>query len=110
MVKLVRINTELITDWNTFHEVFKIVFGFPDFYGKNMDAWIDCMSYIDQKEVGMTSFCLLKTDTLVIELTNSETFKQRCPDIYLGLLECTAFVNSRRAEKNDGAMIAISIG
>lgn len=109
MNKVVRINTDLITDWNSFHDLFKIIFGFPDFYGKNMNAWIDCMSYIDEKEAGMTSFWINKTDTLVIELINSEAFKQRCLDIYLGLLECAAFVNSRKSERKDGAMIALAI-
>lgn len=37
----VRLPTERITDWESFHEVCREVFGFPDFYGMNMDAWID---------------------------------------------------------------------
>jgi RNAse (barnase) inhibitor barstar len=36
----VKINTKQITDWASFHQVCKEAFGFPDFYGNNMNAWI----------------------------------------------------------------------
>ncbi len=58
MNKIVRINTELISNWDSFHQIFKMTFGFPEFYGNNMNAWIDCMSYIDDKETGMTKIFL----------------------------------------------------
>jgi len=109
MIKRLSINADLIIDWDSFHDIFKITLGFPDFYGRNMDAWLDCMTYIDDKESGMTKVWINKTDTLVIELTNSEAFKNRCPDIYLAFLECTGFVNSRKLETNGQAMIAISL-
>ncbi len=35
----VRIDTNRIVDWNSFHDVFAEAFGFPDFYGRNMNAW-----------------------------------------------------------------------
>jgi RNAse (barnase) inhibitor barstar len=110
MIKKVRINTDLITDWNSFHDIFKMIFGFPDFYGRNMNAWIDCMTDIDDKETGMTKLWINKTDTLVIELTNTDSFKERCNDIYTALLECAAFVNYRKIESNEQAMIAIAAG
>ena len=43
MHTLVEIDTARITDWGTFHDVFAEAFGFPDFCGRNMDAWIDCI-------------------------------------------------------------------
>jgi len=110
MTKTVRINADLITDWNTFHDLFKKVFGFPDFYSKNMDAWIDCMTYIDDKDSRMAQFSVNKGDTVVIELTNSEEFKMRCPEIYLQLMECTGFVNQRAVDTNSHTMISIALG
>ena len=53
---VVRMDCDRITDWESFHSLFAEVFGFPDFYGRNMNAWIDCMSYLDDSEGGMTSF------------------------------------------------------
>lgn len=108
MIKKVRINTDLITDWDSFHDTFKITFGFPDFYGRNMNAWIDCMTYLDDKDSGMTKIWIDKEDTLVIELINSNELKQRCPDLYSAILECAAFVNFRKIESNEQSMIAIA--
>ena len=109
MIKKVRINADLITDWDSFHQIFKVTFGFPDFYGRNMNAWIDCMTDIDDKETRMTKVWINKTDTLVIALTNSDDFKERCSDIYLALLECSAFINARKIESDQQAMIAIAL-
>ena len=66
MIKEVRINADLVTDWDSFHDIFKMTFGFPDFYGRNMNAWIGCMTDIDDKETGMTKAWINETDTLVI--------------------------------------------
>lgn len=55
----VRLNTNQITDWASFHLVCKEAFGFPEFYGANMNAWIDCMSYLTEED-GMTRFKLSK--------------------------------------------------
>ncbi len=51
---VVTIPTDAIVDWDSFHEVFRTALGFPDFYGRNMDAWIDCMTSIDDPSSGMT--------------------------------------------------------
>jgi len=40
----VRVDATHIRDWDNFHDVFADAFGFPDFYGRNMDAWVDCMT------------------------------------------------------------------
>ena len=52
---LVRIDGSTIKDEDTFHDVFSTAFGSPGFYGQNMSAWIDCMSYLDEPEAEMTS-------------------------------------------------------
>src|SRR5262245_17924374 len=54
MRALVRIDTTKICDWASFHDVFSETFGFPDFYGRNMDAWIDCMTSLDDPGAGMS--------------------------------------------------------
>ncbi len=33
-----------ISSWKEFHEASHVAFGFPDFYGRNNNAWIDCLS------------------------------------------------------------------
>ena len=88
------LNTEDVGDWDSFHRKCKEVLGFPDFYGENMDAWIDCLSYLDEGD-GMSRFHLAKNEMLLIEITDTKRFNQRVPEIFDALVECSAFVNFR---------------
>jgi RNAse (barnase) inhibitor barstar len=49
---LVRIDGTRLQSWDAFHSAFASAFGFPDFYGRNMDAWIDCMTSLDSPGTG----------------------------------------------------------
>lgn len=84
-------------DWESFHKVCKTEMGFPDFYGMNMNAWIDCLSYLDE-DAGMTRFRLVENELLHIEINEAEDFKSRLPEIFDALVECAAFVNRRYVE------------
>ena len=90
----VEINTEAITNWESFHEIFKREMGFPEFYGMNMNAWIDCLSYLDNDDK-MTRFQLRGDETLHVEVQATESFKSRVPEIFDALVECAAFVNQQ---------------
>ena len=39
-----RIDGKSLADWEKFHDFFASTFDFPDYYGRNMDVWNDCMS------------------------------------------------------------------
>ena len=52
---VIALDTGRITDRDTFHTVFAEAFGFPDFYGRNMNAWIDCITCLDDPDAGMTT-------------------------------------------------------
>jgi RNAse (barnase) inhibitor barstar len=80
----VRLDTKQITDWASFHLVCKEAFGFPDYYGENMNAWIDCISDLIEYE-----------EVFHVEIAETEDFKSRLTEIFHVLIECTAFVNSR---------------
>ncbi len=94
---VIEIPTDEITDWESFHDVFAAVLGFPDFYGRNMNAWIDCLTYADEDD-GMRSFTVEPADILTLRLSNATAFAARCPEQYDALVECSAFVNWRRIE------------
>lgn len=98
--------TESITDWQSFHENCREVFGFPDFYGMNMDAWIDCMSYIDE-DAAMTRFNLAAGEKLHIEITGTESLNKRLPEIFDALVECSAFVNQRYVEDGKAPVLSL---
>ena len=97
-----------ITDRASFHRVFKEKFGFPNFYGANMDAWIDCMTSLDAPQDGMTTVHVEKGQVLTLQLDNVDSFRQRCPDTYAALIESSAFVNCRRIEKGLERVLALS--
>jgi ribosomal protein S18 acetylase RimI-like enzyme/RNAse (barnase) inhibitor barstar len=102
-VPFTRVTLDLrrIIDWESFHEVFATTLGFPGYYGRNMNAWIDCMTCLDDEDAGMTSVHAPRGGVLVLELEHLEDFRARCREIHDALFECAAFVNGRRME--DGA-------
>jgi barstar (barnase inhibitor) len=55
---MVRIDADRIVDRASFHSVFGEAFGFPDFYGRNMDAWIDCMTHLDDPGAELSKVCI----------------------------------------------------
>jgi hypothetical protein len=105
---VVKLDTRRITSWNTFHEVFAEVFGFPDFYGRNMDAWIDCMTCLDDPAAGMSSVHAVPGGVVTLELEHVNEFMIRCPDQYTAVVECAAFVNWRRIQTGHDPVLALS--
>lgn len=94
-------------DWDSFHDVFEQALGFPEYYGRNMDAWIDCLTYADDADSGMVTNPVASGDLLTLAITDAAEFKQRCPEQFDALIECTAFVNYRRREVGDGPVLAL---
>jgi hypothetical protein len=105
---VVRIPTQRIVDWNTFHDVFAEALGFPDFYGRNMAAWVDCLTYADEDD-GMRSITVPPNgEVLTLQLEGAADLKRRCPDLYDAIIESAAFVNWRRIEIGAGPILALS--
>ncbi|AZQ10057.1 Barstar (barnase inhibitor) [Shewanella khirikhana] len=59
-----------------------------------MDAWNDCMS--DSNEV------------ISIHIENAKKLKEKSPEIFNALVECTAFINYRLTEQGAQPLIALS--
>jgi RNAse (barnase) inhibitor barstar len=108
MQVILKLDTRQIVDWTTFHGVFAKVFGFPGFYGCNMNAWIDCMTCLDDPPAQMTTIHAPTGGIVVLELEDVDAFARRCPEQYEALIECTAFVNWRRIETGEPAVLALS--
>lgn len=108
LVSVVTVDCEGITDWESFHDVFAEAFGFPRFYGRNMNAWIDCMTSLDEPDHGLTAMHCAKGSVLTLKLENVESFRVRCPEIYDALIEDAAFVNWRRNEVGEPSVMALS--
>jgi hypothetical protein len=102
----VSLNTKQINDWNSFHLLCKEAFGFPDFYGMNMDAWIDCLTYLDEEDE-MSRFLLARGEMLHIEILDTEDFNSRLPELFDALVECSAFVNRRYVEFGKSPVLSL---
>jgi len=96
-----------IADWPSFHRISRQVFGFPDFYGNNMDAWIDCLSSLREPDNGMTSITLAADETLQISIDHGGALRKKAPQIAAALEECAAEVNARYAEHGEKPALSL---
>jgi len=104
----VKIDLREIVDWESFHAVFKRAMGFPGFYGRTLDGWIDCMSSVDNPEDLLSSIHAPPGGVLVLALRASRDFKTRCPEIFSALLDAVAFVNFRCMEVGGAPLLCLS--
>ncbi|MEX0313895.1 MAG: barstar family protein [Allomuricauda sp.] len=81
--------------WKSFHKEFKSTFNFPDYYGENMDAWIDCMDELFEKPI-------------IINIKNAKKLRENAPDIFAAILECAAFVNYRKVQEGGNPTILVA--
>ncbi|HJV81244.1 barstar family protein [Noviherbaspirillum sp.] len=102
----VHLDGRKITDWRAFHAQCKTAFGFPDFYGQNMDAWIDCLSGLRDDD-GMSSIRLGPDEVLEISVLHSNSLRQAAPAILAALEDCVAEVNQRYAEQGEKPALAL---
>jgi len=108
MHTVVEVDTTKIDGWDSFHDLFAALLGFPGFYGRNMDAWIDCMTSIDEPDDGLTQVHVPKGGVVVLSLTDATGFAVRCPEVYDAIIECSAFVNYRRMVAGETPVLALS--
>ena len=106
---MVRIDANRIVDASSFHTVFASAFGFPAFYGRNMDAWIDCLTYLDDPGAGMTTVHIAPGQSLPLVVEHASGFKARCPELFAALVECAVFVNWRRVETGEFPARALAL-
>ena len=105
---VIAVDASEISDSRTFHNAFLEALGFPHFYGRNMSAWIDCMTDLDDPEDGLSTVQAPAGGIVVLKLDHAEAFAKRCPEIYAELVECAAFVNWRRLDIGQGPILVIA--
>lgn len=103
------IPADKITDWNTFHTVFQGALGFPGFYGRNMNAWIDCMTSLDDPSSGMTRVSVADGELVALRIDDAPDFQRRCPEQYEALIESASFVNYRRIEVGEKPVLTLML-
>lgn len=100
------LDTQEIHDWESFHTVCADAFGLPEFYGRNMNAWIDCLTYLHEED-GMSRFVLGAEEHLFILVPDFEVFAAKVPEIAEAFLSCAAFVNWRYLEQKEMPRLAL---
>ncbi len=93
-IPVVQIETDDITDWKSFHDTFARALDFPNYYGRNMNAWIDCISDRD--------------NAFVLHLNNAASFRARCPDLYAAIIESSSFSNWRDLESGGTPLVFLA--
>lgn len=106
--RVVRIDLAAITDRESFHSVFAETLGFPTWYGRNMDAWLDCLTNLDHPPSGLSAIHVEKGEILTLHLDEADAFKSRCPELFADLVECAGLVNWRRIDAGRDAIVALS--
>src|SRR4051795_9854184 len=101
-----RLDGKAITDWETFHNACAVAFGFPEFYGRNMNTWIDCLTYINEGD-GLSRFALQADELLLVEIEHCGCLNERVPDIFDALVTSVAVVNQRLSDVGDRPRLAL---
>ena len=87
-----------------FHDKFKQLFGFPDFYGNNFHAFIDCLTSLRIPEEGMTSINIKQNEYILLEVNNINQLPDNLKhDFLLSIQE----VNSRNILFGEKASILL---
>ncbi len=97
-----------IVDRDSFHTVFRATLGFPEFYGRNLDAWVDCMHSLDDPAAGMVGVAVEPGALMVLAIEGSEEFRLRCPQEYEALIDCAAAVNQDRVTNGLPPVLALA--
>lgn len=104
----VELNGDAITDMSSFHAECKRAFGFPEFYGNTMDAWVDCLSYLRDDD-GMTRFKLKSAEVLEIIVLGAAGLRERAPDLLEEMTYCVAGINERYDDYGEKAALKLTL-
>src|SRR5215469_11650280 len=95
-----------IRDWDSFHTVSARELGFPAFYGRNMNAFVDCLTYLDQAD-GMSRFSLLPGEILELRVVDSATFRQSAPEVAAAFVDAITSINRRYSDRGKAEVIRL---
>ncbi|MFB9056655.1 barstar family protein [Mariniflexile ostreae] len=95
-----------IHDVSDMHLMIKKEFGFPDFYGNNINSLIDCWGSMRFPEEGMSELVLEPDEYIVLML---HSFSKTNMIIINNLLIAIEEINNREKNRGRAAMIKLSL-
>ncbi|WOI45053.1 barstar family protein [Acidovorax sp. BLS4] len=104
MNKVVQVDLRSLKEVADLHDVLANAFGFPDFYGKNFNALIDCWGSLRTPEDAMTTISV-KDDEYIVLMVKG--LSDSAKEIFRGLISAVEFVNAREYSLNKSPVIYI---
>ena len=101
------INGATIVGWPSFHDEFSRAFRFFDGYGRNRDAWIDCMTDLHGPKA-LSGLRLPAGESIEIVLNDSAIVAKSYPEIFAELLRLTRYANNLYAEAQKDVRISVT--
>ena len=105
MTTIVSVDCSQIADWGDLHDAFAEAFGFPAYYGRNANAWIDCMTNLDTDD---STIRVAPGEIVTLALVDAKGLKNRAPALLSDILELAAFVNHRRMDNGESPILCVS--
>ncbi|OYO31130.1 barstar family protein [Janthinobacterium sp. PC23-8] len=102
------LNGKAITDEASFHAQCVPAFGFPEFYGNSMDAWVDCLSYLRDDD-NMSKFRLKPNEMLEIVVQDAESLQTQAPDLLEEVTFCVAGINERYEDYGEQPALKLTL-
>lgn len=96
-----------VNNLDTMHEVLKKAFGFPDFYGKNVNALIDCWTSLRYPEDGMTQIHIGADEMLTIKIVSFPFDKHTMLNHFFIAVQAVNLRYTNRGEKAVISMILV---
>jgi RNAse (barnase) inhibitor barstar len=102
----IHVNGAAIFDWPSFHDEFSRAFRFFDRYGRNRDAWIDCMTDLHGPNA-LSGLRLPADEPIEIVLNDSATLAKSYPEMFAELVTLVRYANDRYAEAQERVRITV---
>jgi len=90
------IDGKAIKDWESFHNEFQKKMEFFEGYGRNTNAWIDCMTdmFTNGEYNSLTKFKLNDGDRFTLRVVNSEKWKDQSPETFNAFIDYCIWSNN----------------
>ena len=103
----IALNPNAIYDWASFHRESQHALGFPVDYGRDMDAWVDCMISLRDDADRRVGVRLGEGEMLQLELAEVEQVRERVPEFLETLVDAVAEVNRRFVEAGQSPAVTL---
>jgi hypothetical protein len=105
---IIRIDARRLSDSAALHATMSEAFGFPDWYGRNLDALVDCLAHLDDPKAGMSRVQVFPGQVALLALDHVDDPDQPRSEPLRKLLDVVAFVNWRRLEMGQPPVLALA--